>query len=166
MEIAFLSTVTSSREALNAIPFYKEEVLVVLYEDHPLSSRESVRLEELRSENFVALCDDVVFDDTFLERYRKVGFVRNVSASVPVGTDLMRLVKEGIGIALMHGNADTTPDYPGVRVIPLEPRMQYEVSMCYRSDVPLSEAAEAFVNYAKRWRVRHADLNLSFDAMF
>lgn len=165
VEVAFLSTMTSSHEDLNAIPFYKEEVLAVLYEGHPLADRKSVRLEDLRGEQFVALCDDVVFDDTFLERYRRVGFVREISASVPVGTDLMRLVKEKIGIALMHGNSDTTPEYPGVKVIPLEPRMQYEVCMCYRNDVPLTKAAETFVNFAKRWHVRHGDVNLSFDAM-
>ncbi|MCD7835008.1 MAG: LysR family transcriptional regulator substrate-binding protein [Lachnospiraceae bacterium] len=110
MEVAFLSTMTSSHEDLNAIPFYKEEVLAVIYERHPLAEREAVRLEKLCGEQFVALCDDVVFDGTFLERYRRVGFVREVSVSVPVGTDLMRLVKEKNGIALIHGNSDTTPD--------------------------------------------------------
>jgi len=166
IEVAFLSTMTSSQEDLISIPFYKEEVLAVLYEGHPLADRESIHLEELKNEKFVSLCDDVVFEDTFLERYRKVGFIRNPSVSVPVGTDLMRLVKEGLGIALMHGDADTTPEYPGLKVVPLDPRMQYEVRMCYRNDVPLSKAAEAFVNFAKRWRIHYKDMNVSFDAVF
>ncbi|MCC8067728.1 MAG: LysR family transcriptional regulator [Clostridiales bacterium] len=165
VEVAFLSTMTSSQEDLISIPFYKEEVLAVLYEGHPLAGQSSVRLEELKNEKFVALCEDIVSDDTFLERYRRLGFMRKPSVSVPVGTDLIRLVKEGLGIALMHGDADTTPEYPGLKVIPLEPRMQYEIRMCYRSDVPLSKAAEVFVTFAKRWRIHSKDMNVSFDAV-
>ncbi|MCD8125388.1 MAG: LysR family transcriptional regulator [Lachnospiraceae bacterium] len=166
VEVAFLSTMTSSHEDLISIPFYKEEVLAVLYEGHPLAERESVHLEELKNENFVSLCDDVVFDETFLERYRKVGFTRKLSVSVPVGTDMIRMVKEGLGITLIHGDAETVPVYPGVKIIPLEPRMQYEVRMCYRNDVPLSKAAGTFVNFAKRWRTHFKEINLSFDAVF
>ncbi|MCC8104060.1 MAG: LysR family transcriptional regulator [Clostridiales bacterium] len=166
LDVAFLSTMTSSQEDLISIPFYKEEVLVVLYEGHPFAKRNSVRLEELRDEDFVALCDDLIFEDTFLDRYRKVGFARKVTASAPVGTDLMRLVKEKIGIALIHGNANFSPEYPGLKVVPLDPRMQYEVCMCTRNDVPLSVAAEAFVNYAKHQIARQRELNLSFDVAF
>ncbi|MCD8014905.1 MAG: LysR family transcriptional regulator [Lachnospiraceae bacterium] len=164
IEVAFLSTMTSTHEGLTSIPFYNEEVLAVLYEGHPLADRESVRLEELRDEKFVSLCEDVVFEDAFLERYRMMGFIRKASVSVPVGTDLMRLVKEKIGITLIHGNADATPTYPELKVIRLEPRMQYRVCMCYRSEVRLSQPAQDFVNFAKRWRVRNKDVNQFFDA--
>lgn len=166
IEVAFLSTMTTSQEDLISIPFYKEEVLAVLYEDHPLASRDSIHLEELKNEKFVSLCEDVLFEDTFLERYRRVGFIRKPTVSVPAGTDLMRLVREGLGIALMHGDAATTPEYPGLKVVPLEPRMQYEIRMCYRNDVPLSRSAEDFVNFAKKWRIHYKDMNVSFDAVF
>ncbi|MCD7818957.1 MAG: LysR family transcriptional regulator [Lachnospiraceae bacterium] len=166
LDIAFLSTMTSSYEELNSIPFFKEEVLAVFYEEHPFAERKSVRLEELQNEKLISLCEDLVFEDAFLERYRKAGFIQKPSVSVPVGTDVIRLVKEGLGIALIHGAADTMPEYPGIKTVPLEPRMQYEVRLCYRKDVPLSKAAENFVNYAKRWRIHFGEVNLSFDVAF
>ncbi|MCD7745025.1 MAG: LysR family transcriptional regulator [Lachnospiraceae bacterium] len=164
IEVAFLSTMASTHEGLTSIPFYEEEVLAVLYEGHPLAGRDSVRLEELQDERFVSLCEDIVFDDAFLEKYRMLGLERKASVSVPVGTDLMRLVKEKIGIALIHGNADATPTYPELSVVRLEPRMRYRVCMCYRSEVRLSEPAQDFVNFAKRWRVRIGEVNQCFDA--
>lgn len=161
VDIAFLSHIKSSPEELTSVPFCKEEVLVVLYEDHPLAKRDSVRLEELREERFVALCEDIVFDEAFRQMFYRVGFTQDVVATVPVGTDMMRMVGEKLGISMIHGVAETTPPYPGLRCIPLEPRLEYDVRMCYRSSVPLPKAAEQFVTYTKKWRIMHKDIDFS-----
>lgn len=161
VEIAFLSNLGAAPEGLIAIPCYQEEVLVVCYEGHPLAQRKSVALEELRDERFVTLSEDIVFDDAFLELFSKTGFTQNIAASVPVGSDVLRLVSEKIGICMIHGVLETMPLFPGLRYVPLEPRLKYNVMMCYKNDVPLSRAGAQFVNYAKKWMILHKDVNPS-----
>lgn len=161
LDIAFLSYITASPEEITSVPFCKEEVLVVLYEEHPLAKRKSVTLEELRTERFIALCEDIVFDEAFREMFRKVGFYQDIAATVPAGNDMMRMVKEKLGISMIHGVAETASPYPGIKCIPLEPRMEYDVRMCYRSNVPLPKAAEHFVTYTKKWRILHKDLDFT-----
>ncbi len=161
VDVAFLENVTASPEEIISMPFCREEVLVVLYEDHPLAQRQSVRLEELRNEKFIVLCEDIMVDETFLDMFRKVGFYQNTAASVPTGADMIRMVRERLGISMIHGVAEKASPPPGIQCIPLEPRLEYEVRMCYRSNVPLSKAAEQFVAYTKKWRILHKDLDFT-----
>lgn len=161
MDVAFLATPPHLKEDLVFVPFCREEALVLLYDTHPFAKKESVRLEELRGEQFIALCDDTIFNEAFIELYRKVGYVQDISASVPTGNDLMKMVGEKLGITLIHGKAETVPAYPGLRTIPLEPKMEYEVGMYYRKDIPLSKAAETFISHVEKWRVIHKDVNLT-----
>ena len=161
VEVAFLSNAGPAPDGLVSFPFYEEEVLVLVYEGHPFAGRESISLEELQDERFVALAEDTVFDDALAELFGKTGIVKNYVATVPEGNDLLKMVCAKIGIALIHGIKATTLPYDGLRCISLKPGIKYNVSMCYREGVPLSEAAAQFVSFARKWIVWNKDLNLS-----
>lgn len=159
IEVAFLSRMAAMPRNMTAIPFRKEEVLVMLYDTHPLAERESIHLEELRNEKFIYLCDDPIFEGAFAEMFGRIGFSQDVSVTVPVGADLTEMVSAELGITLIHGKAETAPEVPGIRLIPLEPRLEYDVCMYYRNDVPLSKAGHDFVNYVRKWSILHKDVN-------
>ncbi len=161
IDIAFLSALPDASEPVTLIPFCREEVLVLLYEGHPLAKRPFLRLEELRQERFVYLCDDPIFEDTFARVFGRIGFSQDIAATVPVGTDLIEMVQAKIGITLIHGKAETTPNPPGLRAIPLDPRLEYDVNLCYRNDVPLLAAAREFVSFTRSWILTHKELNLT-----
>lgn len=161
VEIAFLSLLGPAPEDLAAIPCYEEDMMVVVYEGHPLAGRSSVTLEELRGERFIALCEDSMLDNTFAEMFDRTGFLQDIAATVPAGSDMMRMVQEKLGIALIHGVLETTPPYPGLVCIPLEPRIRYRIMMCCRKDVPLSKAGQHFVSFARKWLLLHKDVNAS-----
>jgi len=161
IEVAFLSHITASTDELIDLPFYQEEVLVLMGRDHPMADRESISLEELRSERFVALCEDIVFDDVFLEMFKRVGFTQEIMATVPIPNDLMRMIREGIGITLIHGDSRTANVDHDLRAVPLDPPIAYEVRLCYKRNVALTKPAEDFVNYARKWRIRHPELDLT-----
>lgn len=162
VDVAFLTNLTPRHaDNFQSIRFSKEEVLILLYDGHPLAARESVRMEELRSEQFVVLADDLVIDESF---YRRVGGGDSgptIVASVPTGSDLIRMVRERMGIAVIHGRAGRVPPAEGLRVLPLDPPIEYEMNIYFRKEAPLSAAAETFVNFSRRWIAQHRDLNLS-----
>ncbi len=159
VDVAFVTNVVASPEELVMIPFCREELLALVYESHPLADRASVRLEELREEKFVALCEDVIYDEVFIELFQKIGFTQKITASVPVGTDLIEMVREGFGITLIHGKADTAPPSKGLKLIRIDPEIKYDISMCYRSNVRLSKAAADFVNFTKKWRILNKNID-------
>ena len=161
LDIAFLTNLTPRMaDNFQTIRFAGEEVLALLYEDHPLASKESVTLEEIQEEDQIMLAHDIVMGDQ-LVRHINNGKGPKVAASVPAGQDLIRMIREKLGITLIHGQANMIPPAKGLKVLPLEPAIRYELSICFRKDAPLGKAAETFVNYAKRWSSLHQDVNRS-----
>lgn len=161
IDVAFLTSLTPGRaDSFQTIRFASEEVLALLYEDHPLSGEKSVTLERLKEEDFIMLADDIVIND---EIYSRIGNGRgpNMVASVPTGSDVLKMVLEKQGIALIHGSRDAVPPRKGLKVLPLDPPIHYEINICFRKDAPLSRAAERFVHFARRWSAGHADINRS-----
>ena len=158
IDLAFLTNVSPRfASQFQEIHYAKEEVLVLLYEDHPLASQQSVSLERLREEKLIMLVNEVASHEKFHSETSRL----NIVASVPAGQDVIRMVREKMGLSIIHGRANTVPPAPGLRVLPLDPPIQYDLSMYFRNYVPLSKGAETFVNFARRWIVKHQDINQS-----
>lgn len=158
IDIAFLTNVSPRYiPHFQEIPFAKEEVLVLLYDDHPLAAQQSVSLEHLREEKLVMLVNEVASHDKFSSETSHL----NIVASVPAGPDVIRMVREKMGISIIHGRADTVPPAPGLKVLPLDPPIEYELNIYFRNDIPLRRGPEMFVNFAKRWMVNHQEVNQS-----
>lgn len=159
IDVAFISNLAPNMaENFQTIRYASEEVLVLVPEDNPLAAQESVTLERLQEEDFVMLMGDG--SERYYSRFRG-GQGPNVVASVPAGSDLIRMVLEGQGVALMHGQKDMVPPRKGLRVLSLDPPIHYEMKICFLKDTPMTRAAERFVNFARRWAATHPDVNRS-----
>lgn len=162
IEIAFLTNLTPKHaDRFQRIHYSTEEVLVVLYDGHPLCEKESVSMEELWQEDLVVLRNDDTLDAQFYGRFGDREGRPRIVASVPTGPDLLRMVREKQGIALIHGRNSAVPPAPGLYTKPLNPAIEYELNIYYRNDMPLSKATEAFVIFAKKWIAEHKDVNQS-----
>ena len=162
IEIAFLTNLSPRySDHFQSIHFADEEMLILLYEDHPLARQSSISMEQLQSEDFIMLVNEVVNNEEFSSRLGYRTHRPRIIASVPSGNDLIRMVREKIGISMIHGRMDTIPSVPGLRVLPLDPPIKYELNIYFRNDTPLSAPAEQFVNYAKRWTSTHKNINQS-----
>ncbi len=162
LDIAFLTNIRPTlADQFRSIPFAEEEVLALLYTDHPLAGKESVSLEELSREPLITLTEEpfTVSRDGYGALPQNARL--DIAASVLTGNDLLRMVRERCGIALIHGRRDTIPAAGGLKVLPLDPPMKYSLNIYYRSDTPLSQAAAAFLRFAERWTALHGNTNLS-----
>ncbi|MCD8011339.1 MAG: LysR family transcriptional regulator [Lachnospiraceae bacterium] len=158
-EIAFVSDMLPLSPELACMPYYREEVLVLVNECHPLAKQNAVSLEELRGEKIISLWDDLICDDAFTELFHRSGFVPNPAVTVTAVDDLIQMVCEKIGIALIHGVEEKIPAYSGVCCLPLEPHLYYDMMMCYRKEAELSGAAKCFLSFARDWIGQHRELN-------
>lgn len=162
IEIAFLTNLTPrNADRFLRIKYAAEEVLVMLYEGHPLCEKDSVTMEELQAEDLIVLTTDETMDAHFYGRIGSREGRPRIVASVPTGQDLVRAVREKLGITLIHGKSLSIPPAPGLCIRPLNPAIEYELNIYYRNDLPLSKASEAFVIFAKKWIAEHHDVNQS-----
>lgn len=161
IDVAFLTNLTPRMaDHFATIHFASEEVLALLYEGHPLAEKDSVTMDDFQGEDFISLSQDVVINEQFAERFNN-GKGPNMVAAVPAGPDLMRMVREKMGVTLIHGQHGMIPPASGLVVKPLDPPIQYDMNIYYRKDSPLGRAAESFLNFAKRWTSVHQDVNRS-----
>lgn len=102
LDIGVLRTPVFDIGEVNLEPLYREEMILVLPNDHPLRKRKTVRLEELRGEAFIG------YDRARLPSYHALtlgacesaGFQPRVVEEAAHVQTMIALVESGIGVAL------------------------------------------------------------------
>lgn len=148
-ELAFINNLEDPDGKYISVPFTTDCLGVVLYQSHPLASRESIRLDELRHENFVAISSQGSQQDPALDKCVEAGFNPRIVLTARPGNEVARLVAQGIGIALLNKNVTLSVSQDDIVVVDVEPRIEYHISLVYRKDVTLSPGAKAFVKYVR-----------------
>ena len=124
---------------------------VAVPEGHPLSSRASVSIRELRKERFIFHSTTQVAAELCLEACRRAGFEPNVICRSASPTTTLYMVKGGLGLAFLPSEEFRTHAIPGVRGIPLLEKIVKQVCIAWKTDnsSPLVRAAVAF---AEEWK--------------
>lgn len=162
LDVAFISSSGLEEEEFVRFPFMKIQMLLLVYDSHPLASRDSVSLEELRDETFVALTEDITFSELCMQTFEDASFQPHITTTVPVGNDVITLVSEKTGIAFIHGIKENLPVRPGLKVLEISPDLTYEVDMCYCKNGKKTKGVQNFINFAKKWKIEHKNINLTF----
>jgi DNA-binding transcriptional LysR family regulator len=111
------------RPGVEYLPIGDDELRVVVAADHPLATRASVALEELRDEAFLipqvaGTCAD---SNVVLHAFRRAGYEPNVGFESDDYPALQGMAASGIGVALIPTIA-LTSSRPDVVVVPLRGR--------------------------------------------
>lgn len=137
------------------IPVFKSELLVGVTKDHPLSSRSSVTLAELKDESFV--CNNVGADIVILEELCAVGgFSPKLSFESNDGQFIGEVLQRDHMLALIPAVDFYTVAVSGFsNVQPLHPLVisdynaHVTVGITKRVDKPINHAVREFMEYVK-----------------
>lgn len=147
-ELAFVCDLEDPEGRYESVRFTRDSLAAVMSPDHPLAGRESVGLRELRHEKFISMpqSTDNMYD-LGLRSCREAGFLPKVVMTASPGSEVARLVREGVGIALLYRNV-VRAAVSDVVTVDIYPPVDFEVSLCWRRDRRLSAGARAFIDYA------------------
>ena len=149
-DLAFVRNLEDPEGKYVSIPYTTDNLGVVLYPDHPLAKKASIRLEELKHENFVAISSQGSNNvSPTRDLCAQAGFTPRVVLTARPGNEVARLVAQGLGVALLNKNVTLSVTQDDIVVVDLEPRIEYNISLVYRKDTTLSPGAKAFVKYVK-----------------
>lgn len=103
------------------VPVHSEKFVCVVYADHPLAGRPSIRVEELAEENFVHGPPNewAHFYAYLIPMCQRFGFVPKIVQEAYNTAGILGLVASGMGITIL-GERATVAVSPGLSVIPLE----------------------------------------------
>ncbi len=147
-DLAFIRDLKDPENRYESIPYVTDTLAVAVSPGHPLASRQSVKVSELKNENFIS-CSRHENEGPEVEHCCRAGFFPHICATAANGTEAAHLVSDGVGIAFLARDSILSFDDVDVVLLDLEPEVKIEVSLCWRRDRTLSEGARLFVEFVK-----------------
>lgn len=105
--------------ALHTVPLVEDPLVVLVPAEHDLAGQESVRLEDLESEDWIAGCERCRAHVVGL--CKRAGFEPTVAFSTDDNLAIQSLVAAGLGVAVMPSMVQSFMRHPGVACRPLAP---------------------------------------------
>lgn len=126
-----------------------DELDAVLPRSHPLSSRSSVRLEELRNEDFIFMNPYTSIHQLCSRLCSQAGFTPNILRTARVES-ILSAVQIGEGISLLAGNSVRIFKPEEIAVVPLEPGIPIPVVLGRMKGRHVTKAMGQFWDYCGR----------------
>ena len=107
-------------DKFNIYPFFEDEFVLFLYDDHPLSQREFVMLEDLKDEMFILFSESFTLHDYVIQACEQKGFTPAVSYQSSQWDLIVELVSSKLGITLLPKIIFEKQSNDNVKIIPIE----------------------------------------------
>jgi len=135
----------------------EEQLAVVLPKNHLLANSTSIRLEQLRGEKFIIVSDmrgDTDDYDEALKFCQSKQFKPRIVMKAPTGTEVAKLVSEGMGIALLYKFSNVSTMVDQVAIVDLDPQVKFPITIRWKKDKELSEAGKFFIDFAVKHGIK------------
>ena len=128
------------------VRFMEDDICAVVPADHPLAQREDLPLALLEDEPF--FMEDSAYDHDIPRVLKEADFKPNIRWSSQDELAILAMVRAGLGVSVLPGFY-LREEYPGVKVLPLNPRAHRQLGALMPSAARLSPAAKRFLTSAK-----------------
>ncbi|WP_286232147.1 LysR family transcriptional regulator [Neobacillus mesonae] len=91
----------ADQEMFHVFPFFQEEFVLFIHEDHKLAQKQSVSLKELEDESFILFSEDFALHDYIIHACKSEGFTPKISYQSSQWDLILELVSAKLGIALL-----------------------------------------------------------------
>ena len=133
---------------LEAMPLYRDEMVAVLPEGHPLTAREAVTLEEL------AGCPNILIDEGELSipllAYEAAGLRPDIHYRVYDDYSIMTMVEQGLGVAMLYRSVAEHQAPGRFAIRPIASVVERTVAVVCRNRKTLPAASRYFLEFILR----------------
>ena len=141
------------KDPLVRIPYSTDHLVAVMECHNPLAQKEILSLKDLEQEKLCFIKKHTILYNLCYKACQEAGFIPNiVYDSHYMGSILDMILKSGcVGLLTnMHVEHIRARNANGpLKILPIEPRITTQVSLCYLENEPLSDGAAAFVEFFK-----------------
>jgi LysR family transcriptional activator of glutamate synthase operon len=142
LDLAIAALDVSVPDDLSSLVLLSEPVLLAVPHRHPLASRDSVEVRQLRDDPFVFFRAGTGLRTTTERVAREAGFTPKMAFETGNLDRLLALVHEGLGVSLIPESTAQRAQ-PQVRALPFSPPLTRTVGILSRSDRTLPPSARA-----------------------
>ncbi|MDF2903171.1 MAG: HTH-type transcriptional regulator gltC [Bacillus sp. (in: firmicutes)] len=146
LDLVFISLLPNDPE-IEFIPIFKQDLVVLLSNDCPLASHDTIDLKDTEPYSLIQYTGKVGLKQEINHLFEMVNMVPNVSYSVEDELSIVGLVAANIGIAIVPNNLTVQDDRITVRPIS-NPYYKREIYLGYIKNRYMSTSVKRFKDYA------------------
>jgi LysR family transcriptional activator of glutamate synthase operon len=159
-ELAFIRIDSKNDDDLEKIPYLDDSLVAVFPSNHPYAKMKSLPLKSLADNRFLLSEESSSIYRRCIKACQESGFEPNIVFTDPKPEDLIELVQEGMGTALILKYLAVYLLNPNIAIVDITPTVSIRIFLCYLKETKLSEAAIHFIEYTNYQR----DVNKSITA--
>lgn len=150
LNLAFLGPLPQKDELIEPTILFSENISALLPANHPLSKEKSIKLIELRDEDFVLFPEGYILHKVAVDACKSVGFLPRITSEGEDMDALKGLVAAGIGVCLLPESAfyDSTPRFT-VKVPIDSPNFRRTVGIISPINRDLAPSEQVFLDFVK-----------------
>ncbi|QNK87853.1 LysR family transcriptional regulator [Sporosarcina sp. resist] len=131
---------------IETVPLYKEKLVLVLHENHPMATRESIMLKDLEQEPFIISTEGFQTREDILRAFELEDTVPTIKYEIERFETALSLVGENLGIALIPKNYLQGPYNLSIVSKIIDSRaLERTVYLTYMKNRYVSPAIQAFI---------------------
>lgn len=136
-----------SEENFRVKPYFVDEFMIYLSHEHPLATRQCLKIAELAHEKFIVFTTDFTLRDMVINLCAKNGFKPNIAYESSQWDLMVELISINMGIAVLPKSIFEKHNNPNVNMITIDSDNPYlwEIAMITKKERYLSYATRAFL---------------------
>ncbi len=141
---------TVRKKDYNSILLRSDNLVAVLPKDHPLAQEDCINLEQLKDERFIIHSDAA--QDTepqFLKSCREAGFEPYIAMTASYTSTIVKLVRQGNGIALMNRMSIPQTILSSVATVKVTPEVEFHIYVIYPKKEKMTESEKKFIKFIR-----------------
>ncbi|ARC86440.1 bacterial regulatory helix-turn-helix, lysR family protein [Clostridium argentinense CDC 2741] len=138
-------------EQFHAIPMIYSESKLVVHKSHKFADRETVRLEEIKNENFVILSEEYMLYNQIISACKLKGFEPKIIFKSTQWDFLAEMVSINEGITILPASIIKVFKSNEIRSVSIvDPELPWNIGMIIKKNKYISYAMRTFIDFVKR----------------
>ena len=135
-------------DKIGCVPFYRQELFLVVNETHPLAERETVMLEDIAGEKLISINHNTTLFKLIETSLKSASIKPHIVFEVDECNSIAAFVSAGVGIAIMP-KIPLLESYP-VKSIPFAGHgLKRDISLLFVKDRHMLPAVQCFVDFVR-----------------
>lgn len=127
------------------------KIILLVYEEHPFFKKKIINIPMLKTEKLVTMNEQYNMYHEFMKVCMHHEFVPNIVGKTADSGFLYRLCKQKVGLAVDTDFAIENLKLEGVRAIPFQEKLMWNVSSVYRKDNKSTSTVRLFEKYIEKY---------------
>ena len=147
-DIGFIIDSGQSDPLIETIPFVSDEYAAILPAKHALSTNNSIKLEDLKNEDFILLPEESAITSNIKQLCHDAGFEPTIAFTGFRGNNVIDFVKQEMGVSILSKKSVDHLITPEIKLINIDPPIYSNIMICYKKGRKLSAGAQSFIDFA------------------